>query len=78
MDNVRKRTTTGITHEEEEVVARAVIEWNLNKTIPDRSCVKFSELYTCKYLVSGANHDGYCSGADNESFESYYLLKPFL
>lgn len=27
------------------------------------------------YLVVGANHSGYCSGAENEEFDSYYKTK---
>lgn len=82
MDKVRKRdleelfSSGGIIKEEEEIIARSVIEWNLNKTIPISNKID-KTIYTCKYRVSGATHDGYCTDAESEPFEPYYLLRKY-
>lgn len=34
-----------------------------------------TDLHMCKYIVSGQDHDGYCSGNENETFEPYFIFK---
>jgi hypothetical protein len=48
------------------------IQWKLYGIIPKYADDK---RYMCKYFVTGQEHDGYCTDAENEPFEPYFIFK---